>query len=66
MTDMNKNKEAMSAQELEIVSGGKILPRGGIMPIVFPRFGAGRSTEEKPIFTFVANAKPVCSRRWCW
>ena len=65
MTDMKQNKEVMSTQEIENVSGGKILPRGGIMPIVFPRFGAGRSTE-KPIFTFVANAKPVCSRRWCW
>ena len=60
MTDMKQNKEVMSTQELENVSGGKILLRGGIMPIVFPRFGAGRSTEEKPIFTFVANTKPVC------
>ena len=69
MTDMNKDKKVMSAQELENVSGGLIFPRRvnfpEQLPINFPRFGAGRSTE-KPIFTFVANAKPVCSRRWCW
>jgi len=62
MTDMKKNKEAI-AQELEIVSGGLIFPRRvnfpEQLPINFPRFGAGRSTE-KPIFTLVANAKPVC------
>ena len=68
MTEMNKNKKAMSAQELEKVSGGKILPRRvnfpEKLPINFPRFGAGRSTDEGihyrfPLISKVTTISPI-------
>ena len=61
MTDMNKNKEPMNAQELENVSGGLIFPRRvnfpEQLPINFPRFGAGRSTDEGIHYRFPLISK---------
>ena len=63
MTDMKQNKETMSAQELENVSGGKIA-HPFYQPIFHPivlgkRNDEGMRSNGASVSTIVADAKPL-------
>ena len=64
MTDMKQNKETMNAQEIENVSGGKILPRRVNFPEKLPIIVLGKRNDEGihyrfPLISKVTTISPI-------